>query len=67
MSLVPPSNEEDTTMPMDKKDAEQGVRCDECGAYFSSEALRIDHQQLHLATTEAERASIFADQNERKP
>ena len=54
-------------MPVDKKDAEQGVRCDVCGAYFTTEALRSDHQQLHQATTEAERASILADQNERKP
>ena len=51
----------------EKKDAEQGVRCEVCGAYFSSEALRDDHLALHRAPTEADRERILADQNERKP
>ena len=42
-------------------------RCDICGSSFTTEALLNDHQRLHEAKTEAEKAAILEEQGERKP
>ena len=65
----PPATQPDAdeTTRRDPKNAEQGLRCDVCGAYFTTEALLGDHKQMHDAKSGAEREALQDQQGERKP
>jgi hypothetical protein len=43
------------------------LRCDDCGAEFTTEALLADHVKTHQTSDPAEQEEIIERQAERKP